>query len=106
MKATELTSANFDTTLQSTDRPVLVDFHAEWCGPCRMMGPTVDQLAVEQGEYALITKVNVDHGQDIAQRYRITSIPTVMIFKGGQPVATASGVQSKAGLLGLLQQAG
>lgn len=105
MKTPELTSVTFDSTLSSTTQPVLVDFHAEWCGPCRMMGPVIDQVAESQSGNAVIAKLNIDHAPEIAQRYGVTSIPTLIVFKNGQPVASKRGAQSKAAIEALLSQA-
>ncbi len=82
--AKELSSSDFDSVVLQSNVPVLVDFWAPWCGPCRMVAPAVEQLAGEFQGKALVCKVNVDDCQDIAMRYRITSIPTLMVFKGGQ----------------------
>ena len=95
MKPISLTTENFDTTLASTDQPVLVDFWAEWCGPCKMMSPILDQLATEQAGRATIAKVDVDAFPDLQARFGIRAIPTLIVFKNGQPVNTITGVKSK-----------
>lgn len=95
MKPIALTSETFDTTLASTDQPVLVDFWAEWCGPCKMMSPILDQLATEQAGRATIAKVDVDAFPDLQARFGIRAIPTLIVFKNGQPVNTITGVKSK-----------
>jgi thioredoxin 1 len=95
MKPIALTSETFDTTLASTDQPVLVDFWAEWCGPCKMMSPILDQLATEQTGRATIAKVDVDAFPDLQARFGIRAIPTLIVFKNGQPVNTITGVKSK-----------
>ena len=105
MKPTSLTDATFDATLTSTPQPILVDFYADWCGPCRMLGPIIDQLASEQEGKALIVKVNIDDAPNVASRFGITSIPALIVFKDGQPVASARGVQSKVALEKLIGQA-
>jgi len=105
MKAIHLDSTNFDSTLASTDLPVLVDFHAEWCGPCKMLGPIVEQIAEAKAGEAIVAKVDIDAARDIATRYRITSIPTLIVFKNGEPVATTRGVQTKAALEAMIAQA-
>ena len=105
MKPIHLESSNFDSTLAATDLPVLVDFHAEWCGPCKMLGPIVEQIAVSKEGEALVAKVDIDAARDLATRYRITSVPTVIVFKGGEPVVAARGVQTKAALESMIAEA-
>jgi thioredoxin 1 len=95
MKPIALTNETFDTTLANTDQPVLVDFWAEWCGPCKMMSPILDQLATEQAGRATIAKVNIDAFPDLQARFGIRAIPTLIVFKNGQPVNTITGVKSK-----------
>lgn len=89
------TDQNFQDDVLKSDKPVLVDFWAEWCGPCRMQGPIVDELATEFSGKAVIGKLNVDENMNTAQQYGVMSIPTLMIFKGGQMVKQYVGVQSK-----------
>lgn len=84
--ALEFTDSNFQDTVLDSDKVALVDFWAEWCGPCRAIAPIVDQLATEYGEQALIGKVNVDHNPEIAQKYGIRNIPTILFIKNGEVV--------------------
>ncbi len=105
MKTPELTSATFDSTLSSTTQPVLVDFYTEGCGPCRMTAPIIDLIASEQSGSAVVAKIDAGIHADIAARYGITAVPTFIVFKNGQPIASARGAQSKAAIEALLQKA-
>jgi thioredoxin 1 len=92
---TVFTSENFKSEVLDSDVPVLVDFWAVWCGPCKMLAPTIDQLATEFEGKAKVGKVNVDDNQQLAAQFGIMSIPTVIIFKGGKVVEQFIGVQPK-----------
>jgi thioredoxin 1 len=83
----------------SNEKPVLVDFWAAWCGPCKMLSPTVEQIANEKGEKLKVVKVDVDENPNIASRYQILSIPTLILFKDGKPAAQLVGNQPKANIL-------
>ncbi len=98
------TDSNFQAEVLQSDKPVLVDFWAVWCGPCRMVGPIVDQLADEYAGRAKIGKVDVDSNQRIAANYQISSIPTLMVFKGGQVVEQVLGAQPKQRIAALLDR--
>ncbi len=101
----ELNTDNFETEVMKSDVPVLVDFWAPWCGPCKMIGPIVEELATDFGGKAKITKVNVDNNQDLAAKFGIRGIPTVMLFKGGEAVNSFVGLKSKEDLAGALNDA-
>ncbi|MBQ6522131.1 MAG: thioredoxin [Atopobiaceae bacterium] len=94
----EITAATFDSVLATSELPVLVDFWAPWCGPCRALGPTLEQVAAEHADKVAVYKCNVDDEGDLAMRFSVVSIPTLILFKGGQPVLTMMGNQSKAAL--------
>ena len=102
MKTITLTSANFEATINQDGKPVLVDFWAEWCGPCKMISPVLDEIAGELGDAAIIGKVDVDAEQELAARYRISAIPTLLVFRGGQVAETLRGVQPKSRILAAL----
>jgi len=100
----KLTDANFDR-LSSSGRPMFVDFWAVWCGPCRIMDPVVDRLAVKYSDRVLFGKVNVDEEMDISSRYQVFSIPTFMIFKNGQPADAVIGAVGEPSLERLVKSA-
>lgn len=95
----KITDASFKKDVMEAQKPVLVDFWAEWCGPCRVIAPILEELAQEIGDEALITKLNIDENPETPALLGIRSIPTLMIFKEGRMVGTKVGVQSKAALL-------
>ena len=94
-KITELDSSNFDSAVSGGSTPVVVDFWAPWCGPCKAIAPILEELADELGSNVKICKVNVDNNSEIASKFEIRAIPTILIFKGGQVVDTVVGLTSK-----------
>ncbi|MBE6948408.1 MAG: thioredoxin [Ruminococcaceae bacterium] len=102
MSVLKISSTNFKSDVLNSDKPVLLDFWATWCGPCRMIAPTVDEIAEENPQF-LVGKVNVDEELELAQMFRIMSIPTLVVLKDGKVVNQAVGVQSKDKILSMLQ---
>ncbi|WMC91284.1 thioredoxin [Kineothrix sp. MB12-C1] len=100
----KFTTANFDEEVLKADIPVLVDFYADWCGPCKMMAPIVEKLAQQYEGRVKVGKCNIDDEIEVAQRYRVMSIPTFIIFKGGEAVSVSVGAVSQSELENKLQQ--
>ncbi|MFT7612055.1 MAG: thioredoxin 1 [Parvicellaceae bacterium] len=103
--AVEFTEANFDELALQSDKPVLIDFWAEWCGPCRMVGPLVDEIHTEYEGKAIVGKVNVDTNQAIAAKYGVRSIPTIIFLKNGEVVDKSVGAVPKQSLIDKLEAA-
>ena len=104
MKPIHLNESNFEAEALRASVPVLIDFYADWCGPCRMLAPTVEELAAEADGY-LVAKVNVDEAPALAERFGVMSIPTLVVLRGGELAARAVGVRPKAAILELLRSA-
>ena len=102
MSVINLDSKNFEKEVLHSEVPVLIDFWATWCGPCRMMAPVVEEIANEVGEKAKICKVNIDENKELAEKYDVMSIPTFIIIKNGNVVSTIVGVQPKENITKLL----
>ena len=94
-----ISDATFDEEIGSSDEPVIVDFWAEWCGPCKMIAPVLDEIASEQAGKVRVAKLNVDDNPDVARRFDVMSIPTLIIFKGGEPQKRLVGAKGKGQLL-------
>ncbi len=94
-----VTDATFEAEVLKSDKPVVVDYWAEWCGPCRMVGPVLEEIASEHGEKIAIVKLNVDENPVVTQRYGIMNIPTMSVFKGGEVVKEIVGAKPKSALL-------
>lgn len=101
----EVTSKNFKKEVLENKKPVLVDFYATWCGPCKMMAPIVEELAKDMKDDVKIVKVNIEDSEDVAGKYGIMSIPTFVLFKNGKAVEQASGAMPKEKLLAFIKKA-
>ena len=101
--AVEITDGNFEALVKNSDKLVLVDFWAEWCGPCRMVGPIVEELAKEYDGKAVIGKLNVDHNPNVSMEFGVRNIPTILFFKNGKVVDKQVGAVPKAQLAAKLQ---
>ncbi|MES0810197.1 MULTISPECIES: thioredoxin TrxA [unclassified Roseibium] len=98
MATTQVTDASFETEVLKSDGPVVVDFWAEWCGPCKMIAPALEEISEEMNGQVKITKLNIDENQDMAMKYGVRSIPMLILFKDGEPMATQVGAAPKGKL--------
>ncbi|MEA5092788.1 Thioredoxin 1 [bioreactor metagenome] len=103
MSVLKITKDNFEQEVMNSDKPVLLDFWASWCGPCRMVGPIVEEIAEETVGRVKVGKVNVDEEPDLAQTFAVSSIPTLVVMKNGQVAQSTVGVKSKQAILNMLE---
>ena len=99
-----LNSSNFDEEIKKADSLVLVDFFATWCGPCNMLAPIIEEIANEYSSKVKVCKVNVDEERDLALKYEVESIPTLIFFKNGEPIRTSIGFHSKSELIDIINE--
>ena len=99
--AEHVNSSDFQAKVIEADKPVLVDFFATWCGPCKRLGPTIDEISTEVQGKAAVYKLDIDESQDIAAKYRVSSVPTLILFKDGQPAKKIIGAQPKAAIMAM-----
>lgn len=99
MSVLKIDEENFEKEVVESDKTVLVDFYADWCGPCKMMSPVIDKIAEEMGEKVKVGKVNTDENMNLAERFNIMSIPTIMVFKNGKVTKVFNGVTDKTEIL-------
>ena len=102
MSVLNLKEENFEEEVLKSEKTVLIDFYADWCGPCKMMSPVIDEIAKELGDKIKVGKVNTDENINLAEKYNIMSIPTIMVFKNGELVKTFIGVTSKNEILSVI----
>lgn len=105
MATKAVTDASFQSDVLNSDKPVLVDFWAEWCGPCKIIGPSLEEISDELGEQVTIAKLNIDDNPDAPGRYGVRGIPTMILFKNGEPSAVKVGAEPKGALKAWLQGA-
>ena len=103
MSVLKITKDNYETEVLKSDKPVLLDFWASWCGPCKRVAPIIEEIANETGNSAIIGKVNVDEEPELAQVFKVMSIPTLAVMKNGKVINSVVGVQSKETILSMIQ---
>ena len=104
MSTIKITKENFEKEVLNSEKPVLLDFWAAWCGPCKMVGPTVEQVAEETAGFAKVGKINIDEEPELAQRFKIMSIPTLAVIKNGKLVESVVGARTKQILIDMLKK--
>lgn len=102
MSIINLTAENFDNEVLNSEKPVLVDFFANWCGPCKMVSPVIDEIATERDDIK-VCKIDVDEQPHLAERFSVASIPTIMVFKNGTATKSEVGAKSKAAILAMVE---
>lgn len=102
MEVLKINNSNFEEEVLKSEKAVLVDFYAEWCGPCKMLAPVIDQIAKEN-EDIKVAKINVDEAQELAEKYGVMSIPTLVVIKNGQEIKRQVGLASKTEILGMIK---
>ena len=105
MTELKITAANFDNEILHSDKPVLLDFYADWCGPCKMLAPMLNEIAEESTGAFKVGKVNVDEQMELAMRFQVSSIPMLVVFKDGKAVAKSVGYRSKAEIAAMVEGA-
>ena len=103
MAELNITSLNFENEVLNSDKPVLLDFYADWCGPCKMLAPVVHEIAEENAGTLKVGKINVDEQMELAMRFQVSSIPTLVVFKDGKAVAKSVGYRPKAEIAALVE---
>ena len=105
MAELNITSLNFENEVLNSDKPVLLDFYADWCGPCKMLAPVVHEIAEENAGTLKVGKINVDEQMELAMRFQVSSIPTLVVFKDGKAVAKSVGYRPKAEIVAMVESA-